>query len=469
MNKLKNNASSIAFILLLSYCLLIAYLLYNVTMYSNRWFARPSNPRINNVERVERMIPGMIADRNGEPIVWSEAVNDTNYERRYHDDITAIAPLIGMNQSKYGRTGLEAFYVKYLYGFNDSSYEKLKQALSDKRPVGNNVWLTIDFDLQKYAYNSLKGEKGAMVVMRADTGEILAMVSSPSYRPNNDETVQKDELVNRATEGLYPPGSVMKLVTALAAIQNPELLQEKYECQGTVVFNGESIPCYGKKVHGILSIEEAFIVSCNTTFSKIANDLGTEVLKNQAEKLGFNKEFLFSDIRVNKSAFPTDKTLPSNRLAWSSIGQDNVLVTPMHMAMIVSGIANNGVIPEPGLVYQVTGNNERVMQKYKPFKYIDAFKPEVATTLKEMMAKVVNEGTGHNAMIDTIQVYGKTGTAEVGDGDKDGFNDAWFVGFAGEKSPIVITVVIEETNKTGGGVAAPIAKKVLEQALQLQE
>ncbi len=468
-NKNKRNVAFVYSIVLASYGLLIIFFACNLAMYSDRWFARPSNTRIKNIEMTEGVYPGSIYDRSEVMIAWNDIQND-GYQRKYHEGIEAIAPLIGMNASSYGRTGLELFYSKYLYGYSQSTIEQLYQAVFLGQSVGSNIHLTIDFDLQRFAYEKLKSYEGAAVVMRADTGEILAMVSSPSFNPEDEVSVKKDSLVNRTVDGLYPPGSVMKIVTVAAALKYPERLKNSYQCQGELDVSGQTLSCYKKKAHGDLTIEQAFAQSCNTIFAQIALDLGEEAMNAAAEELCFNREFLFPDIQLQSSAFPAAAG-DENELAWAAIGQGKVLVTPLHMAMLISGIANEGDVMEPKLIYRVTGRDNRVIKKMHPVLFAEFLTPGICEEISRMMARCVNEGTGSHAAVNGVQVYGKTGTAEIGAEKSTYSNDAWFVGYIEKEYPIAIALVIENTNQgnTGGSLAAPIAGEILGKAIQLQQ
>jgi peptidoglycan glycosyltransferase len=325
------------------------------------------------------------------------------------------------------------------------------------------VVLTIDAQLCEIARDALDGANGAVVVMNYETGEILASVSSPSFDPADmsdfAEGGGESELVNRAFSGLYPPGSTFKLITAAALIENG-LDGFETTCDGGTTIDGEWISCTDE--HGREDLEDALRHSCNAYFAQAVKELGASALRQQAEKFLFNKETLFDDVIMADSVFETSASDADN--AWAAIGQYHDLITPLHACMIAACIANDGVMMEPKLLYSLQdGDDEKVM-----------LKPTVAATpmsdtsrLKEMMISVVESGTGTRAQIDGVTVAGKTGTAEVDTGDEEGGEHAWFVGFIDDSDhPLAIAVIVEMAG-SGGKNAAPAAREVLKEALDL--
>jgi len=481
-SRIKKNTIGVLLVLTALYLSLIAYFCYAVLFYGSRWFADSYNTRVKMDEKNPRIIPGNITDRNGVMLAEtkSELVKDSStgkeeryYFRAYHDKATSVAHVVGFNHSKYGRSGVEALYIYYLMGYNNSLIEKIYQKAFLPQERGNDVALTVDFRLQDYASQLMKkqGKKGSVVLLNPQTGEILAMVSYPTFNPNNMDKVDDDSLVNRATQGLYPPGSVFKLVTAAAALESIEnVLEREFNCTGTAEFNGTKIQCYKGEAHGVLDLAQAMAVSCNTTFAGLGTEIGWKDLLQTGKKFGFNDDFLFSDIRVKQSNLPINYRTSKQEMAWTAVGQGKVLVTPLHMAMIAAAIANDGVMMEPKLLYSVVGRNGNVQKQLEPKVYGKVLDKENAEILKSMMAKVVLEGTGKQARSNRITIAGKTGTAEQGSKDQQNKNLAWFVGFAPSDTPrLAIAVLLEHVGQgeTGGTQAAPLARKVFEKAVEL--
>ncbi|MGI5850264.1 MAG: peptidoglycan D,D-transpeptidase FtsI family protein [Christensenellales bacterium] len=455
-NVLKKNIRTLLIVFIVMFALLIVYLGYVNVVYGERWFATAYNPRIQNMKTNVQV--GNILDRTGLPLLFVD-----NGEREYIEDKgmrIAIAHVVG---DEYGLSyGAQTMYAKYLFGFDKDTITRIVDLLSGEERTGSDVTLTIDALLCKTAMDAMNGNDGAVVVMNYQTGEILASISSPSFDPEDMSLFLEgggdSELVNRASSGLYPPGSTFKLITAAALIDNG-MADFKTTCKGSIMIGGKEIACTSK--HGDVGLHDAIEHSCNVYFAEAAVALGTGALKAKADKFLFNTNFLFSDVVMENSIFKA----AANDLdaAWSSIGQYHDLITPLHACMIAACIANDGVMMEPKLLKSVSNNTSETY----------AFKPKTAATpmdntdsFKEMMVAVVKSGTGTKAAIDGYTVAGKTGTAEIA--TKDGkAAHAWFVGFINDDDhPLAIAVILEKAG-SGGANAAPVAKKVLKKAINL--
>ena len=309
-------------------------------------------------------------------------------------------------------------------------------------------------------------------MMEPSTGRILALQAYPDFDPNTVEaqwdTLKEDAdspLVNRATQGLYPPGSTFKIVTLASALENlPDLNDFAFDCTGYYPVGNYSVT--DGSAHGVQSLSDAFAHSCNTTFAALSQDLGYEMLGNTAEEMGFNENFMFSDLIVYNSSYPIDD-LSAEDLAWSAIGQGRVLATPLHMALIASTIANRGVMNEPRLIAQVTtaqGGNRALLSHAGGRRVLGE---DVAARLEKEMIRVVKSGTGKRAALDNgYTVAGKTGSAEASN-DKSIESHAWFVGYiTNDNAPYAVCVLVENGG-SGGGVAAPLARKTLQKAIHL--
>ena len=297
--------------------------------------------------------------------------------------------------------------------------------------------------------------------MNPSTGQILAMVSTPSFNPNtldNDwnNLIQTTDgrLVNRATLGLYRPGSVFKIITSASILENK--IDTSYKDEGSEIIQGFEIKNYGDQIFGNLDLRSAFINSANTYFANKAVNLGKDKLGKTSEKFVFNKDYEF-DLDKNNSVIPF-KDLNEADLAMTGFGYGKTQITPLHMAMITSAIANDGVMMRPRLVDKITNKEKEVIFEADDEVLSKATSEKTANTIRDMMVEVVNSGTGTNAYLNWVQLAGKTGTADKADGNVD----AWFVGFAPAYEPkIAFALVIEDSQGTGGEVAAPLARNIV--------
>ncbi len=466
MKHLKRNIRGAVTILLGLFLLLTVYFYYNLFLYSDRWFSNPNNARVK-VDMVNpQIIPGSIMDRNKTILVEtkSKVNNDKTltFYRDYHKDTKYAAHVVGSRQ--YG-IGAEALYVRYLLGYDNNLFERIYQKAFLDQEQGNNVILTIDMRLQKFIVDAMGKEKGSVVLMHPQTGEIIAMVSQPSFDPSSTyEEHEEGSLLNKASYGRYPPGSIMKVITAAAALESMEEINEYVvECKGATEINGTVITCYGNKAHGEVNLKQAMEVSCNAYFAKITQDMGWKQFKKTGEHFGFNKEFIFSDIKTTKSQLPINRNTDAEELAWSGVGQGKILTTPLHMAMIASAIANQGTMPEPRLIFGIQSRTGKINLQQSNL-LTSPISPETAQVLTNAMIGVVENGTGGRAQSTGMLIAGKTGTAEVG---AENNPHAWFIGFAPADKPTLAISIILENSGTGGSKAAPLAGQILREAARL--
>ena len=426
----------------------------------------------------------------GAPIARSVATdNELKYRRAYADG-PLYAPLTGYYSFVYGAgSGVERSADPLLSGASDQLfYRRMVDLVTGRKPKGASVELTVDPGAQRAAADALGDQKGAVVALDPRTGAILAMVSSPTYDPNrlaghDVKAVQRayaalnddpdDPLVNRAIAGdLYPPGSTFKIVTAAAALSTGDYTVES-ELPGPARldlpltsatlpndFSGACGP--GNKVTMLRALE----ISCNTAFGSLGITLGGDALREQAAKFGFG-ERLAIPLNVTPSIVPAGMNPPQS--AQAAIGQFDVRVTPLQMAMVSAAVANDGVVMKPFAVRTVRSPELSVLEEGKPQELSQAMSGEVAEQLTQMMQAVVDDGTGTRAQIAGVSVAGKTGTAQQGN---DQPPHAWFTAFAPADDPqVAIAVVVEDGGRAGneaagGRVAAPIAKRVLEAVLR---
>lgn len=440
----------------------------------------PRNARFNLAQSGKER--GVIVSADGVVLARSDPdPTTTGAFIRVYPEGAPFAHAVGYSSLLFGEQALERAYSADLRSRRDLTISDFLSVIlgRDLRPL--NLQLTIDATLQRIAYDALAGQAGAVVAIRPDTGEVLALVSSPAYDPNlllgpqaaEQWQVLLDEesrpLSDRATRELYPPGSTFKTIVASAAIENGIFAPEtefpdpaQYELPGStaVISNAGDRPCNDGNVTTLL---RAFVRSCNTTFARIAVEVGAPAIGRVAEGFGFNSSLPFPWDPA-ESVFQTDLLADDPAaLAQSGIGERDVRATPLQMAIVAAAIANQGQVMAPYLVGSVFDADGAEVEVVQPQKLDQAVSADVAAVITQMMERVVTEGTGRLAAVPGVRVAGKTGTAT----GTAGRPHAWFIGFAPVDHPtIAIAVLIEAGGSvgetaSGGAVAAPIAAKVL--------
>lgn len=423
----------------------------------------------------------------GESIAKSTPIDSQFRYQREYTESELYAPVTGYYSIVYGRTGIERASNEFLNGTSDSLwFDRIQHLITGEDPAGSAVELTLNAKAQKAAFEALGDQRGAAVAIEVKTGRILALVSKPTFDPNDlaghvskDVVANYEELlnnpdgplVNRALAGdTYPPGSVFKLVTAAAALEDGLTPESEVNAPDTYRLPGTTTDLrnYGGaqcSPTGTMTFSDALRISCNTTFAELGNTLGEEAISEQAKAFGFG-EALEVPMSVAISQYPTGQN--DAQVALSAIGQQDVRVTPLQVAMLSAAIANDGVLMEPYLVDRIRTADLSTVQETKPKELGRAVSSTTASQLTEMMVNVVDNGSGASAQINGIKVAGKTGTAETGN-DKD--PHAWFTAFAPAENPEVAVAVIVEnggnagSEATGGRVAAPIARSILQAVL----
>ena len=443
------------------------YGVYSVSSYGSRWVSSARNTRYRSAK--SSVIPGDIYDRNGVTI----ASTDSDGNRTYQSDVWARSSLVHLIGDTDGNVanGLDSFQANYLLGFETSLSERVTDLLSGQTRHGDNITVTVDSKLCTYIVNQWRSDSktrtkcGAVVVMNYKTGEVLALVSLPVYDPMNITDEIRNSTThpfwNRALQSTLPPGSTFKIVTAAAALKNLSDAQTRiFTCTGATQVDGRTITDYGNSQHGELSLARAFRVSCNNVFAQTALLVGDSALRKTAESFGFNDNFLFRDLVVENSVYPTQNRT-NLEIAWSGAGQSQVAATPLHMGMISAAIANNGVMMEPRLLTRVESPSGTVRLRYAQKVYRTACTAEVASVIQGYMKDVVQNGTGTRARVDGLTIAGKTGSAE-GNVNGRAVTHAWFTGYIDSDAlPYAVCVMVEEGG-SGGSVAAPVAQKVFE-------
>lgn len=369
-------------------------------------------------------------------------------------------------------TGVELSQCYPLLTSHANPLKQLTDNFKGEKKPGDNVVTTLDYKLQKASYEALGSYRGAVVAMEPSTGKILAMVSKPDYDPNtvgeNWDTLISGEssdsaLLNRATQGIYPPGSTFKILTAAEyIIENGSGYKKyKYICKGTDEFYGNRISCYGREVHGKVNLKKAFAKSCNGAFANIGLKLAPDRFRELCESFRFNKT-LPVNFEYKKSSFVLNNKSDKGEIMQTAIGQGKTGITPLENLLISSTIANNGKMVMPYMVDHTENDSGKTVKKYSSKKTAKIIDESVAKSVKNLMKSVVSEGTASSLASLSYKVAGKTGSAEF---DSKGTSHAWFVGFAPADKPEIAVSIVVESVGTGSRYAVPIAKKMFKEYL----
>lgn len=425
----------------------------------------------------------------GSPVTGSvrtPAGDDLKYERTYTDG-ELYAAVTGYSSQAYRSTQLEGIYTDVLDG-TDPRLKNPLDALTGEHAAPGSVLTTIDPAVQKAGFDALGDKKGAAVAIDPATGRILGMVSTPSYDPSaisgttdgeawNRLNADADKpMVNRALRQPLPPGSTFKLVVAAAALEDGlygsvdsrTRSPDPFTLPGTsTVLKNEnaSAPCEDA------TIRTALQFSCNNVFAKMAADLGEDKVRATASKFGFDDAEQDVPVRAAESVYPSG--MDDAQTALTGIGQFEVTATPLQMAMVSSALANDGILESPHMVSEVVDANGDPLTSYEDEPSHRIVSSSTAEQLRSAMVTVVGEGTGSNARIDGAEVGGKTGTAQHGVANSR-TPYAWFTSYAKDSSTgkeVAVAVLVEDSGAarsevSGNGLAAPIAKEMMETALR---
>jgi peptidoglycan glycosyltransferase len=474
-NDISVNIKKVFVVFLLCFIVIISHITYFVFTKADQVVKSPYNKRLWAIRN--EVLRGTIYDRNMVPLTKSERTGEESQKRTYTSG-EVFAHALGYVDTKYGLTGLERKYDTELMGVESINLLNLIRNKNEvKEKIGHSLITTLDSNVQKLSHDLLGRNKGAVVVLNPQTGAVIAMVSKPSFNPNNLENIMdeltKDKvnypLINRAVAGMYAPGSTFKAVTAVSALENiKDIKTRTIEDKGKLVFNSkESISNYNGEVLGNIDFKEAFFHSSNVYFGNLGMELGNEKLRSTAEEFYFNKNIPADGITIETSKFPTYKNSEKGNLAQSGIGQAQILATPMQMALVASTIANDGIMMRPFMVNAVVDKDGDTVKKISEQSLGVVTSKENAKIMKDLMRAVVTNGTGTAANVEGLQVAGKTGTADHD--DKKGVDEpphSWFIGFAPYDNPKVAIAVIVEEGGTGGKAAARIAAQVIKAALK---
>jgi peptidoglycan glycosyltransferase len=417
----------------------------------------PNNRRILFEE--QRIKRGIIRAADGTVLAANRKLPQDRYERRYPTGELFAHP-VGFTSLDRGRTGLEDYYNDALTGRRSDAIGAIERLLGPQ-DVGDDLRTTLDPRAQEVAYQQLGDRNGAVVALDVKTGAVRVMAATPSYDPNDPANAKT---FNRATQGRFPPGSTMKVVTATAALDSGQFTPDsRVSGENGKVISGTPLENFAGEDFGEITLTEALTNSVNTVWASVAEKLGKETMAEYMKRYGFFEDppMDYPDEQMvpsgevgrrNQLLSPTSGQIDVGRMA---IGQDKLLVTPLQMATVAQTVANGGVRMEPRLVEKIVDPDGRTIDEPLPEEAERVMSEESANALAGMMQNVVEQGTGTAAQLEGVDVAGKTGTAEVGDGT----DDLWFIGFTGD---VAVAAMLErQTGGTGGGNAAPIAAQVL--------
>ncbi|OPX84206.1 MAG: Penicillin-binding protein A [Pelotomaculum sp. PtaB.Bin104] len=460
---MKQNILKLGFLLLSLLLVLIIYLSYLQVVKGSDLAANPYNRRLQELEdQVQR---GNIYDVRGTALAKTELTGGKG--RRVYPGGKDTPQLIGYISSKYGRAGLESAYDGYLLGMEGpDQVRNLINKLLGREQKGGALNLTIDLALQRQAMELLGGRRGAVVLIDTRTGALRVMASSPGYDPNRLEElwpnlVQMEDapLLNRSVQGAYPPGSAFKVVTAAGVLAvNPGYAAGTFNCPGFLMVGGYKLT--DLSAHGEVDLKKAIAVSCNTTFAQLGLKLGADGLYRTFKAFGLDQDPGIG-VPVRPGTLAAPSKMIATELASSAIGQGELLVSPLHMALVAAAVANQGVIMRPFVVYSVSDSAGDTIQQTVSRPWFTATTPEITRIIKAGMVEAVSYGTARAVALPGVQVAGKTGSAE----NPHGQTHAWFIGFApAEQARLAVAVILENAGG-GGAVAAPIAGKMLSAAI----
>jgi peptidoglycan glycosyltransferase len=438
----------------------------------------PKNKRpLLEEQRIHR---GSILAADGSTLARSVRGRGGTWVRRYPP--AALFPhAVGYSYTNLGRAGLERFRNDDLVG-RRSELNSILDQLRGRVQEGDDVVTTLDPRAQRAALAGLAGRKGSVVALDPRTGAVKVMASVPGYDPSRLRSVRTfrglnrdpdSPLLNRATQSTYPPGSTFKVVTAIAAIDSGKYRPSSVvNGRNKIPISGVPLQNFGGESYGDVDLTTALTRSINTVWAQVAVNVRKPTMKRYMEALGFNarppldlpagERIASGEYRKGDVLNPESRFVDVGRMG---IGQDKLQVTPLQMAMVAAAVGNRGRLMEPHVTDRVVDPDGRTVERVRPQTLSEAMKPSTAAQVTAMMSQVVREGSGTAAALEGIEVAGKTGTAEIVPAQD--LNQVWFIAFAPVRSPrVAIAVTVERTvGGTGGEIAAPIAKRVMEALL----
>lgn len=401
--------------------------------------------------------------------VLAETVEEAGKERRYYPYANIFAHVVGYNIN--GKSGIEGQSNYYLINSNQPMSEKVSADIMGNKYLGDSVVTTLDAGLQKAAYTSIGAYNGAVVVSNPKTGEILAIVSKPDFNPNEIEEIwdgllkdkESSVLLNRATQGLYPPGSCFKIITLLEYIkEHPDDYNKyRFNCVGELKAGAGKITCFEHNVHNNVDLRKSLAISCNSSFGNIGLLLDREKYQKTLDELLFNNELPLTMNYSESVCDVIDIGDDDLKMVRTAFGQGDTLMTPIHLNMITNAIANKGVLMKPYIVDYVMNCNNTLIKDFSSSEYKKIINEKDCEIVTDMMVEVCKTGTGKKLKNNVYTVAGKTGSAEYSDVSTS--THSWFTGFAPAEDPEISVTIILEDAGTSGLHAVPMAKKIFDE------
>ena len=455
----------ITYSFILIFILMMVHLVYFNLYLKDDILNSPYNKRQNAQE--EYVLRGNIVSYDGRILARTETDGEGNYWRTYPYE-REYAHVVGY--VTHGKSGLESIANYQLMSAHNNLIDQIINDFLGRKNPGDTVVSTLDSRLQDVCYQVLDGFNGAVVVLDKNTGAIRAMVSKPDFNPNTlssewDQMVAdsaNSQLLNRATQGLYPPGSTFKIVTALAYYREHHSFDGfQYTCTGEFPIGNITVHCYRGAVHGEEDFTGAFAHSCNTAFSLIGLNLGAGRLGDAAESLLFG-ERPYCVLHASRTGWTLSENDGDAELVQTAFGQGKTLTTPYHMAMIVQSIASDGNMMKPYLIDHIENEGGSTLKVMKPSSYRRVMSDGEAEALQGLMEKVVSEGTASALSGRSYLAAGKTGSAEYGKSDGGTGTHSWFVGYTDYNGEGIVAAVLVEDGGAGSTTAVPAASRIFD-------
>lgn len=444
---------------------LIAYFTYFQMVRSEQFINNPYNTRLNTF--AERITRGTIVSADGTVLAQTKT-DASGKETRVYPEGRTYAHVVGYADN--GKAGLESDYNFELLRSHAFLLERVVNEIEGEKNQGDTLVTTLDDALQKAAYQALGSQRGAVVALEPESGKVLAMVSKPDFDPNTivsdwDTILANDDqtsvLLNRAAQGLYPPGSTFKLVTALEYIREYSNAYEtySYDCTGSITAADYTLHCFNNTAHGTIDLKTSLAKSCNSSFAQMGLSLNINSFAKTSEDLLFNKS-LPTKFASSSSRFALTKDASDSEIMATAIGQGETLTSPLHMALLTAAVANGGTLMTPYLADRIENSDGKIIRQYDTSVAGQLMTEAEADILENWMRAVVTDGTAAALRSERYEAAGKTGSAEYGTNKGD--SHAWFVGYARAEGKSIVVVVLVEGGGSGSAAAVPIAKSVFD-------
>lgn len=457
----------VTYIFLGLFLILAIYFSYLVGYGSRDVINNPYNKLQNLLAK--SVVRGDVYSSDGELLATTVSDEEGNESRSYPFKKEYCHVIGSVDQGLYG---VESAYNFNLLSSDINPLKKMLNDFSDKKDNGNQIITTLDSNLQHAAYQAMEDYNGAAIVMDSNTGAVLAMVSAPDYNPNtiahdweNLQSQGSSVLLNRATQGLYTPGSIFKFITLYEYLkEGGDASQYSYECTGSITVDGETIRCNNAKAHGTVDLMDSFAYSCNCSFVNIGQQISVKKMQKTCQELLFGKSLPIK-LEYNKSSISLTEEDSDFVKALTMFGQGQTLMTPIHAAILVSAIANEGTAMEPYFVQQIKNADGKILRTTQVKNYKTLFDPDMADTLKTYMRSVVEYGTATRLnKFENLTVYGKTGSAEI---DSQRNINSWFIGFAEQESSNKNYTIVVVTENVADGISSSPSVTIANQILKV--